>query len=288
MEAGILGQILAACRRAEDLGRAVLLADDPGYLLAADPGYLLISCDELAASFQQAAAALRSRMLLPEVPQPEEQQRSSIGPLAIPPHAELLPELPAGPSGIRTPRKRKEGRLTLRTPAPVTGKVDVPPEDGYTWRKYGRKAILHSKFLRSYYRCTHKICEAKKKVQQIDENPFILEITYEGEHTCQTSTTPLLIPPITVAVAAAGENRDPGAGGDSASPLFQAGTSSASQPKTDNWLGDEAQGTAAGTGGGDGGGDVDDWLADLTDTMFNFSGSSDSCMDSIFPPRPGN
>nr|GMD57729.1 WRKY transcription factor 55 [Ipomoea batatas] len=26
------------------------------------------------------------------------------------------------------------------------GNVDIPPEDGYTWRKYGQKEILGSRF----------------------------------------------------------------------------------------------------------------------------------------------
>lgn len=98
MDGGILAQIFAACQQAEELGNAVRLA--------ADPGYLLNSCDELAAAFHQAAASLRSQMLLPEVPPPEEHQRGAIGPLIFPPGAELMPELAAGPSGSRAPRKR--------------------------------------------------------------------------------------------------------------------------------------------------------------------------------------
>jgi hypothetical protein len=51
---------------------------------------------------------------------------------------------------------------------------------------------------RSYYRCTHKNyfgCEAKKKVQRLDDNPFMYEVTYCGNHTCLTTTTPLLTLP---------------------------------------------------------------------------------------------
>ncbi|KAF7842812.1 disease resistance protein RPS2-like [Senna tora] len=49
-------------------------------------------------------------------------------------------------------------------------------DDGYTWRKYGQKDILGSKFPRSYYRCNHKFdkgCNAKKQVQSCDEDPTI-------------------------------------------------------------------------------------------------------------------
>ena len=38
--------------------------------------------------------------------------------------------------------------------------------DGYRWRKYGQKAIAASAFPRSYYRCSHNGCTAKKQVQR--------------------------------------------------------------------------------------------------------------------------
>lgn len=46
---------------------------------------------------------------------------------------------------------------------------------------------------RSYYRCAHKSlgCVAKKKVQRMDEDPFMMEITYHFHHTCRT---PSLLP----------------------------------------------------------------------------------------------
>ncbi|RYR10424.1 hypothetical protein HN873_050791 [Arachis hypogaea] len=60
-------------------------------------------------------------------------------------------------------------------------------EDGYSWRKYGQKDILGSKYPRSYYRCTFrntKDCWATKQVQRSEDNPNIFEITYKGSHTC--------------------------------------------------------------------------------------------------------
>uniref|UniRef100_A0A8R7P2W8 WRKY domain-containing protein n=2 Tax=Triticum urartu TaxID=4572 RepID=A0A8R7P2W8_TRIUA len=83
-------------------------------------------------------------------------------------------------------------------PAQRTGNTELPPDDGYTWRKYGQKDILGSRYPRSYYRCTHKNyygCDAKKKVQRLDDDPFIYEVTYCGDHSCLTSTTPLLTLP---------------------------------------------------------------------------------------------
>lgn len=75
------------------------------------------------------------------------------------------------------------------------GNTEIPPEDGFTWRKYGQKEILGSRFPRGYYRCTHQKlyqCPAKKQVQRLDDDPFTFEVIYRGEHTCThvSSTAP--------------------------------------------------------------------------------------------------
>ncbi|KAI4337944.1 hypothetical protein L6164_016306 [Bauhinia variegata] len=65
--------------------------------------------------------------------------------------------------------------------------VEGPLDDGYSWRKYGQKDILGAKYPRGYYRCTHRNvqgCLATKQVQKSDEDPYVLEITYRGKHTC--------------------------------------------------------------------------------------------------------
>lgn len=74
---------------------------------------------------------------------------------------------------------------------------DIPPEDGYTWRKYGQKDILGAQHPRSYYRCTHKHdlgCQATKKVQRPDDNPSVFEVTYSGVHSCQSDGRLLQLP----------------------------------------------------------------------------------------------
>ncbi|KAJ3676502.1 hypothetical protein LUZ60_003914 [Juncus effusus] len=103
----------------------------------------------------------------------------------------------SGQTQRSTRRRRDNGeRMTHRVSALRTGNTEMPPDDGYTWRKYGQKDILGCRFPRSYYRCTHKNyygCEAKKQVQRLDEDPFTYEIVYCGQHSCLTNTTPLLI-----------------------------------------------------------------------------------------------
>ncbi|XP_074561247.1 uncharacterized protein LOC141817504 [Curcuma longa] len=237
----ILTQILDACRQAQDLNRAISLS-----AVALDPRYLLASCEELAAAFHQAVAALRPRVLLFESPREEEQvvQQGGAGPSLL-----LYPLRRESPSERRPSKKRKEGAVTRTVPAVRIGDADVPPDDGYTWRKYGQKDIHNSKFPRSYYRCTHKSffgCEAKKQVQRLDDDPSTFKVTYRGDHTCQTSTMPLLIPAITVDV----ENRGPGDGeGPSVQFHLQAMAGpSSSQPQFQSWLGGQNRGPGDGEG----------------------------------------
>ncbi|KAF9670392.1 hypothetical protein SADUNF_Sadunf13G0063500 [Salix dunnii] len=98
------------------------------------------------------------------------------------------------------PRRRKNDaeKRTVRVPAQQFGNTEIPPEDGFTWRKYGQKEILGSRFPRAYYRCTHQKlyhCLAKKQVQRLDDNPYTFEVAYRGEHTCHMSATAPSVPP---------------------------------------------------------------------------------------------
>ncbi|KAJ8421161.1 hypothetical protein Cgig2_018002 [Carnegiea gigantea] len=125
-------------------------------------------------------------------------------------HAQCKVNMEAGGSTSsalqRNPRRssRKDDedaskqRVRVRVPVPQIGNVDVPPEDGYTWRKYGQKEILHAKYPRSYYRCTHQKlynCPAKKQVQRLNDDPFTFEILYRGEHICHKASTAPMAPP---------------------------------------------------------------------------------------------
>ncbi|XP_076881488.1 uncharacterized protein LOC143529615 isoform X2 [Bidens hawaiensis] len=65
--------------------------------------------------------------------------------------------------------------------------LEVPPNDGYMWRKYGQKEILNAKYPREYYRCTYRNthgCCATKQVQRSSQDPTTFDITYLGKHTC--------------------------------------------------------------------------------------------------------
>ncbi|KAJ8458701.1 hypothetical protein OPV22_031627 [Ensete ventricosum] len=139
-------------------------------------------------------------------------------------------EAPVAPSGRRADgslpqrscRKRKEGTVTQRVPVLRTGNMEMPPDDGYPWRKYGQKNILDSSFPRSYYRCndkSHYRCEAKKKVQKADDDPSTFEVTYCSGHTCQASPIPMLIPTLVPSGSVNGDDDDGGNGNPQGAPL---------------------------------------------------------------------
>ncbi|WMV30919.1 hypothetical protein MTR67_024304 [Solanum verrucosum] len=65
---------------------------------------------------------------------------------------------------------------------------EVPPEDGYSWRKYGQKNILGAKYPREYYRCARNRssnCAATKMVQRSEtEESLAFEVSYGENHSC--------------------------------------------------------------------------------------------------------
>ncbi|XP_010540486.1 PREDICTED: probable WRKY transcription factor 54 [Tarenaya hassleriana] len=78
-------------------------------------------------------------------------------------------------------------------------------EDAHAWRKYGQKEILNATYPRSYFRCTHKNtqgCRATKQVQKLEHNPEMFQITYIGNHTCNSPNEeiPAKIEPFEIAM----------------------------------------------------------------------------------------
>ncbi|KAI4335551.1 hypothetical protein L6164_014188 [Bauhinia variegata] len=54
--------------------------------------------------------------------------------------------------------------------------------DGYNWRKYGQKQVKSPTGSRSYYRCTHSDCCAKK-IECCDHSGHVVEIVYKSQHS---------------------------------------------------------------------------------------------------------
>ncbi|KAG2313824.1 hypothetical protein Bca52824_016946 [Brassica carinata] len=80
-------------------------------------------------------------------------------------------------------RTRKDERVILRMEC-----EEDNPDDGYQWRKYGRKIVNGNPNPRSYYKCTYGGCNVKKHVERGADDVKLLVITYDGKHNHPTPT----------------------------------------------------------------------------------------------------
>lgn len=55
-------------------------------------------------------------------------------------------------------------------------------DDGFKWRKYGKKMVKNSPNPRNYYRCSVDGCNVKKRVERDRGDPKYVITTYEGIH----------------------------------------------------------------------------------------------------------
>ncbi|XP_019154163.1 PREDICTED: probable WRKY transcription factor 50 [Ipomoea nil] len=92
-----------------------------------------------------------------------------------------------GPSSIND-----SGGGMERTAAGVTEKFAFKTksdieilDDGYKWRKYGKKKVKNSPNPRNYYRCSVNGCQVKKRVERDKEDPSYVITTYVGIHNHQ-------------------------------------------------------------------------------------------------------
>ncbi|KAK2444874.1 WRKY Transcription Factor [Trifolium repens] len=62
-------------------------------------------------------------------------------------------------------------------------------DDGYKWRKYGKKSVKNSPNPRNYYKCSGERCGVKKRVERDREDSSYVLTTYEGVHTHESPCT---------------------------------------------------------------------------------------------------
>ncbi|CAL9126011.1 unnamed protein product [Musa acuminata var. zebrina] len=55
-------------------------------------------------------------------------------------------------------------------------------DDGFKWRKYGKKSVKNSPNPRNYYRCSTEGCGVKKRVERDRDDPRFVITIYEGVH----------------------------------------------------------------------------------------------------------
>ncbi|XP_031487826.1 probable WRKY transcription factor 45 [Nymphaea colorata] len=78
-------------------------------------------------------------------------------------------------------RKRKSDELGVKVAFKTMSDVENL-DDGYRWRKYGKKMVKDNRNPRNYYRCSHGGCSVKKRAERDSEDPRFVITTYEGTH----------------------------------------------------------------------------------------------------------
>ncbi|KAG7603523.1 putative WRKY transcription factor 50 [Arabidopsis thaliana] len=74
-------------------------------------------------------------------------------------------------------KKKVKGRVAFKT----RSEVEVL-DDGFKWRKYGKKMVKNSPHPRNYYKCSVDGCPVKKRVERDRDDPSFVITTYEGSH----------------------------------------------------------------------------------------------------------
>uniref|UniRef100_A0ACD5T815 Uncharacterized protein n=1 Tax=Avena sativa TaxID=4498 RepID=A0ACD5T815_AVESA len=87
----------------------------------------------------------------------------------------------AEPAAMERPRTE---RIAFRTKS----EIEIL-DDGYKWRKYGKKSVKNSPNPRNYYRCSTEGCNVKKRVERDRDDPAYVVTTYEGTHSHVSPTT---------------------------------------------------------------------------------------------------
>uniref|UniRef100_A0A7N0VDB0 WRKY domain-containing protein n=2 Tax=Kalanchoe fedtschenkoi TaxID=63787 RepID=A0A7N0VDB0_KALFE len=80
-------------------------------------------------------------------------------------------------SGGRTGRAPVKSKVAFKTKS----EIEIL-DDGFKWRKYGKKMVKNSPNPRNYYKCSVEECPVKKRVERDREDPRYVITTYEGVH----------------------------------------------------------------------------------------------------------
>ncbi|CAK8578874.1 unnamed protein product [Lathyrus sativus] len=81
-------------------------------------------------------------------------------------------------NGIIKGKKEEVGpKIAFRT----RSEIEIM-DDGYKWRKYGKKSVKNNHNLRNYYKCSSVGCNVKKRVERDRDDSSYVITTYEGVH----------------------------------------------------------------------------------------------------------
>ncbi|XP_022880504.1 probable WRKY transcription factor 50 [Olea europaea var. sylvestris] len=78
-------------------------------------------------------------------------------------------------------RGRENKKTTEKVAFKTKSEIDIL-DDGFKWRKYGKKMVKNSPNPRNYYKCSVEGCPVKKRVERDTMDPSYVVTTYEGIH----------------------------------------------------------------------------------------------------------
>ncbi|KAJ1263830.1 hypothetical protein BS78_09G216900 [Paspalum vaginatum] len=90
----------------------------------------------------------------------------------------------AAAEAVPVPERPRTERIAFRT----RSEIEIL-DDGYKWRKYGKKSVKNSPNPRNYYRCSTEGCNVKKRVERDKDDPSYVVTTYEGTHNHVSPST---------------------------------------------------------------------------------------------------
>ncbi|XP_057487916.1 probable WRKY transcription factor 50 [Actinidia eriantha] len=96
-------------------------------------------------------------------------------------------------------QRRKPDHAGVRVAFRTKSELEVM-DDGFKWRKYGKKMVKNSPNPRNYYKCSSGGCNVKKRVERDREDPSYVITTYDGVHNHESpcvfyyNHTPLMVP----------------------------------------------------------------------------------------------
>ncbi|XP_030530571.1 probable WRKY transcription factor 50 isoform X2 [Rhodamnia argentea] len=91
---------------------------------------------------------------------------------------------PEGPSGPDAEGGKEKKEVKEKFAFKTESAVEIL-DDGFKWRKYGKKMVKNSPNPRNYYRCSVEGCPVKKRVERDRDDPRYVITTYEGIHNHQ-------------------------------------------------------------------------------------------------------
>ncbi|XP_022773854.1 probable WRKY transcription factor 50 [Durio zibethinus] len=86
-------------------------------------------------------------------------------------------------TNIKSKSEEKKNKLELGHRVAFRTKSEIEViNDGYKWRKYGKKLVKTSPNPRNYYKCSSEGCNVKKRIERDRDDRSYVITTYEGVH----------------------------------------------------------------------------------------------------------